>query len=231
MTSSGLNRFHIRVLAAVLAVTLLAGAPFGAAAQAPPAPAEAAGGGETVAVSDLEDLARTIEDDAARARFLKELRAAIEARKRAAPAEAAPEAVESLGARLIFTISAGIRDVSTKVLAAAEALRDLPALGSWIERQFSEPEARGFWFELFGTLALVLVLGFLAQWVAHWLLAAPRRRVEEAESKTVLARAGLLFVRTVLDLVPLAVFAAVAYGTLSLAGPLLAADRETTSLV
>ncbi|MEE8623200.1 MAG: hypothetical protein V3T27_04860, partial [Alphaproteobacteria bacterium] len=219
MTSSGLNRFHIRVLAAVVAVTLLAGAPFGAAAQAPPAPAEAAGGGETVAVSDLEDLARTIEDDAARARFLKELRAAIEARKRAAPDEAAPETVESLGARMIFTISAEIRDASAKVLAAAEALRDLPGLGSWIERQMTEEEARGFWFELFGTLALVLVLGFFGQWVAYRLLSAARRRVEETESRTVFARAGLLFVRTVLDLVPLAVFAAVTYGTLSLAGP------------
>ncbi|MEE8516605.1 MAG: mechanosensitive ion channel domain-containing protein [Alphaproteobacteria bacterium] len=183
-------------------------------------------------LSDLEGLAATIEDDKARAKFLRNLRAAIAAGKQGT---AQPEdklgTVAGLGTGWIFRISAMMRDVSAGLVETVATLRRLPEFTAWARHQVTDPRARGAWIGLITALALVLIIGVAAEWGARRLLAVPRQRLEARESPTLLARAGWLTLRTVLDLVPLAAFAVAAYGTLTFAAPAETARLVTLAVI
>ena len=84
-----------------------------------------AGKGGSVERTDLENRAKTLEDADARQRFVKDLRAAIEARKAAEEPEAEPTSAKGLGARLIFEVSDALSDISADVLALAGAAREM----------------------------------------------------------------------------------------------------------
>ena len=209
----------VSVLAAVLAAAMIIAQPSPLAAQMPGGATAEAGKGGAVGLSDLENLAKTLEDADARQRFVKDLRAAIEARKAAGKPEAEPTPVESLGARLIFEVSDALSGISADVLALAAAARDLPAFGAWFGRQIDTPEARDFWVDLFIALIIVFIAGFAAERLASRLLARARGNVEARESESIIITSALLGLRTILDFIPLAVFAAVTYGALSLVAP------------
>ena len=81
------------------------------------APLAQAAGPTGATLSDLEGLARTIENEAERAKFLRDLRAAIAAGKKGI---AEPEARRGPG--WIFRISAMMRDVSGGLLATVATL-------------------------------------------------------------------------------------------------------------
>ncbi|MFB3149702.1 MAG: hypothetical protein ACE10M_03940, partial [Alphaproteobacteria bacterium] len=214
-----MKNYLVLVLAAVLAAAMIIAQPSPADAQMPGAATAEAGKGGAVGRTDLENLAKTLEDADARERFVKDLRAAIEARKAAGKPEAEPTPVESLGAKLIFEVSDALSGLSADVLALAAAARDLPALGAWFERQTSTAEARAFWVKLFIALIIVFIAGFAAERLASRLLARPRGNVEARESESILMTSAFLGLRTLLDFIPLAVFAAVTYGALSLVAP------------
>ena len=217
--SSRMKNYLVLVLAAVFAAAMVIAQPSPADAQMPGAATAEAGKGGAVGLSDLETLAKTLEDADARKRFVKDLRAAIEARKAAGKPEAEPTPVESLGAKLIFEVSDALSGISADVLALAAAARDLPALGAWFERQTRTAEARAFWVDLFIALIIVFIAGFAAERLASRLLARTRANVEARESESILMTSAFLGLRTLLDFIPLAVFAAVTYGALSLVAP------------
>jgi len=189
--------------------------------------------------ADLEALARTLEDDAARARFTNELRALIEARRLLAPsgdpaarpvaapaAESAPPeqseedlAQTNLGARLIFTVSNGLRRLSEQVMDGVSVLRDLPRIADWFKSQADNRSARDFWLGLLGKLALVLAAGYLAEWLVGRALSRLRRRVESDPAASLAQRILLGLSRFCLDLLTIVAFAAAAYGVLALADP------------
>lgn len=214
-----MKHYLVLVLAAVLMAAMIVAQPSPLAAQMPGGATAQAGKGGSVGRTDLENLAKTLEDDDARKRFVKDLRAAIEARKAAEEPEAAPTLAKGLGARLIFEVSDALSEISADMLALAKAARDLPALGAWFGRQIDTPEARAFWVDLFIALIIVLAAGIGAEWLASRLLARPRGNVEARESESILMTSAFLGLRTILDFIPLAVFAAVTYGALSLVAP------------
>ncbi len=190
----------------------------------------------TTPLSDLEGLAATIEDDKARAKFLRDLRAAIAQGK---TGEAKPKdkaggksgAAAGSGADWIYRISSTMANVSGGLVETVALLRRLPELSAWALNQITDPGARSAWIGLITTLGLVLIIGLGAEWGCGRLIVVPRRRLEERQSATMLIRAAWLSLRTLLDLVPLAAFVVAAYGTLTFATPAETARLVTLAVI
>lgn len=198
-----------------LALWLAMAAPGALAAEPAAAPAP-------VAIEDLEALAAAIKDEAKREELLTQIRALIEVARGTPPSDAEP-----LGSRLVSTLSTTAGDLSHQVVAVANRLSNLPELAAWFERQVTDPAVRSVWLFALFKLAAVIVAGWLAERVTFYLLARPRRAVEGLEAASLLVRLPLLFVRTVMELVPVAAFAVAAYALL----PLLSPGRQTQVLV
>ncbi|WP_316979655.1 mechanosensitive ion channel domain-containing protein [Shumkonia mesophila] len=204
------------VAGAVAALTMwLAVAAPGALAAEPAAPAP-------VTVEDLEALAAAIKDDAKREELLTQIRALIEVAR-----EAPPDEVETLGPRLVSTLSATAGEISRQVVALANRLSNLPLLSAWFERQVSDPAIRSLWLFALLKLAAVIAVGWLAERLAVALLTRPRRGVDGREAANLVVRLPLLLVRTVMEVVPIAAFAVAAYALL----PLLNPARQTQVMV
>lgn len=176
----------------------------------------------TVDVQQLEDIVGKLEDPAAREQFLKDLKAVIAAQKAVELEEDEPlvelPAPETLGARLIFAISSGIRSLSENIMEGVSVVQNLPDAGRWIQEQISHRDTRNFWLGLITKLVLVLVGGYAAEWIVRRLLARPCRRLESAQPASWLMRSVLAVCRVALDLLPIAAFMAAAYLLLPLAG-------------
>ena len=192
----GARRFG---LFGLFVVFLLSGPVFAQAQQAESAPA--------VTVQELEDLAAVMEDEAAREQLLSRIRALIATRE---TTQVKPP-VKNAGARLIAALSEYVRETSRQLVTAADALRDVPVLFAWVRDQAANPETRQRWFGLIIKVALILFSGWIAERLVHRLLRRPRRALEERDADTLSVRLPLLAGRTVLDLVPIAAFAAAAY--------------------
>jgi len=192
----GASRFS---LFGLFVVFLLSGPFFAQAQQAEPAPA--------VTVQELEDLAAVMEDEAAREQLLSRIRTLIATRKNT---QVEPP-VESAGARLIAAVSENVRETRRRLVAAADALRDVPVIFAWVRDQAANPKTRQRWFDLIIKVALILFAGGVAERLVRLLLRRPRQVLEERDADTLWVRLPLLVGRTVLDLVPIAAFAAAAY--------------------
>lgn len=175
-----------------------------------------------VDVQQLEEIVSKLEDPAAREQFLKDLKAVIAAQKAVEPEEDEPlvdlPPPETLGARLIFAISSGIRSLSENIMEGVSVVQNLPDAGRWVQEQLSHRDTRNFWLGLITKLVLVLVGGYAAEWVVRRLLARPCRRLESAQPASWLMRSVLAVCRVSLDLLPIAAFMAAAYLLLPLAG-------------
>ena len=174
--------------------------------QQPPPPASAAG--KATDPKDLQRLLDTLTDDKARGEFIVRLRGLVEAQtKDVRPAEAREDwlagATESLG------------DVSKSILGFAGELEQLPDLGQRAMASLSDPATLKWLSGAIAMIAAVLAAALLVEWLAKRLLARPRRSIEGRTSTSMLARAFLLCVRTVLDILPIVAFAAAAYGVLA----------------
>ena len=176
-------------------------------AAAVPAAAEPAG--------TLETLVETLEDDGRRAALLRDLKLLVAAQRRAA--DSAP-AVGG-GARLLDALSERVGAVSQQLVIAASVMLDLPAAVARLWAGLLDPVLRDRWLSILGKIALVLVAGIAAEWVARRMLARPVRAIEARADDDVWLTLVLLVARTVLDLAPIAAFAAAAFGGLTLFGP------------
>jgi len=196
------------VFAAVLLLLSLLALPL--AAQQP--------GGEPArgdaATAELEELLATLESDSERQRFVSELRALVDARRALAEGED-----PDLGARLMGQISGAVGELSDELVLAATELAELPlALLDGIEG-LREASARDRALEVAGKVVLVLLGGLLAELLIKRLLARPRRALSDRRSDGWGLRIAYLLVRTLLDVLPILAFAAVAYGILPLTEP------------
>ncbi len=221
-SKTGRIAFCARLLGVAAALLLVAGL------SAPPAMAEAAaetaseaastGADAKINIEDIDSLVALIEDPEARAVFVARLHA-LAAARRASAAPAEPEA--GPGGGLLAELSERARAASARVAGGAAVVLDAPKLARWLSRQLADAGTRARWIDGLWRILLVIALGLVGEWLASWLLARPRRAVEGRESDTVLLRLPFLIARTILDLIPVAVFAAAAFGALSLveAGP------------
>jgi len=198
-----------------LGVAALVGA---APAEAQPAPAPPA-----ASDAEIDDLLATLEDAAARDRLIAQLRVL----KAARAAAAGPELErETLGTRLLAVLSERVERTSAGLAAVAELALQLPKVARWVVDQAGDPLVRARWIEILGKIGLVLGVAILAEWLTMRLLTRVRRAVEGATTERLWMRLPLLLLRTVIDIVPIAAFAAAGYVVLPFTEP-----RDITRLV
>ncbi len=172
-------------------------------------------GAQDVQAEQLESLLSTVEDEAQRKVLIDQLKALIEARRGIAPT---PKA-ESLGARLIATVSERTREIGEQVFTVARALSDFPVLLEWLRRQATDDDTRAFWLGLLLKLATVFAVGIVAERLAVALLRRLRQGVEDRADGGMLARTAFLVGRTAVDLIPVAIFIGAAYVMVPLVRP------------
>lgn len=185
---------------------------FGLVLAAPAAAADSAPATQTVSAADLEALAATIEDDAKRQELVARIRALVAAQKGIAAEAEAP----SPGARFVAILSEKLKQSSAQVAAAVDAVRELPKFGAWLRTQVSDTDAQRRWFRLLLKLAVVIGVGVVGEYLARVALARPRRALEDRAADSLLIRVPLLLARTVVDAIPIAVFAGTAYAVMPL---------------
>lgn len=208
----------IRSLIAVLLLVLAAGAA-PAAAQTPALDAAKAAtksaGPSQPSEAELRALVATLQDEAARGKLIAQLNALIAAQ---AAAEKKP-ATAGGGARIMAALSERIDEISTAIVAGAQVLVDAPRLIDWLATQWSDTSARARWIETVWKVALVLAIGLLGEWIIRLALGRPRRALEARKAANIWLRIPLLIARTVVDILPIAGFAAAGYTVLPLIEP------------
>ena len=138
--------------ASLFVVFLLSSTFFAQAQQAEPAPA--------VTIMELEDLAAVIEDEAAREQLLSQIRTLITTRKNTE----VNSPVESGSAWLTAAFSENVKEISRRLVTAADSLRDVPVLFAWVQDQAANPNTRQRWFDQTFKVALILLAGVVAEW-------------------------------------------------------------------
>ena len=164
-------------------------------------------GAQEVGPEELGSLLSTIEDEAQRKLLVDQLKALIEARRAIA---SVPQA-DSWGSRLIASVSERARGIGGHLFGITRALRDFPVLLNWLHRQVTDAKIRAFWLGLLLKLAAVFAGGLAAERLAVAMLRRVRQGVEDRAGGALLTRTAFLLGRTVVDLVPVAVFVGVAY--------------------
>ncbi|TDI67357.1 MAG: mechanosensitive ion channel [Alphaproteobacteria bacterium] len=177
-----------------------AAAPLAGKGQAAPAePGKASAGDLSQApTAELEALAKTLENDAARKKFLDNLRGLIKARKAAAPVAAKPGIGDGLAARMAGAMSRSMQSLGARVSAVIGVLRDAPRLVPLAESWITTASKRDHLIGLIWRLIVVVGLGMLLQLAfrratGHW-----RRGLEEDQGEEIGGRAVRFSLRTLL---------------------------------
>jgi small conductance mechanosensitive channel len=215
----------IRALLAALFAGLLLLPPASAqdSAGAPAASDQEAGASD----AEIDSLVRRLEDPEQRAALIEELKLLKAAERTGEPAETSlPLVANGLGAVVLSALSAQIEQLSHGFSAVGDVILQLPAALADLAREAQEPQNRQRWMEILGKLVLVLGAALIASWLADRLLARPRRMVETRAAESLWVKLPMLILRLLLELLPIAAFAAVAYVVLPLTDP-----RPATRLV
>ena len=210
--AEGWGRFPLIVC--LLLVALLPLSPATAQEQAGQLPA--------ISEQDIDALVTTLEDPAAREKLIQQLKAL----KAAQAKEAQAVAPEGLGAVLLASLSERVRQVSDALVTTASAILDLPQLVTWTIAQLSQREVRERWFEVILKIGIILIAAWAAELLTLRLLRRPLRAIEVRTVASFWLRFPFAAARLLLELLPIAVFAAVAYGVLPVVKP-----TEVTRLV
>jgi small-conductance mechanosensitive channel len=160
-----------------------------------------------VSAQELKDFAASIEDKVARDKLIANIRALAEVKEMTQ----IKKPVESPGARLIASLSISIKNLSHQMLAATEILNNVKVLVISIQKGMSDFNTRQLWLGFIIKVILILITSGIGEYLVRILLNRPKRILEERAADTFWVRLTLLAGRTVLDIVPLAAFAAVAY--------------------
>jgi moderate conductance mechanosensitive channel len=177
-----------------------------------------------VSVDELQRLVNTLQDGTERARLVGELRALIAAQRHTQPKK--PEGMELLG-RLSRQIDAFTGDI----LTGAAVVIDAPWLIRWAREQVHDPAARQRWIEAVTAFVLIFGAAGMAEWALRSVIARARPKFPVRRRDTRAVRGLFALLALVFDLVPLLVFAAIAYGAVAMVLDPLSATRITLSVL
>jgi len=205
-----LGRGFAAALCALTFATLVATAP-SADAQLAVSPPPDQTATQKLDTKELQSLVETLKDDQARTKFVQQLEALIEARREVQGAAAD-------GNWLSF-LSDHLKDAVGQLFAVGSAFADLPDLANQLLDGFKDPETRTRWLEGLIKIVVILAAGYAAQLATGFLLMKPRRAIVARRHDAVWRRAALAVVYAVLDLLPLAGFAAAALAVAPVTNP------------
>lgn len=135
-------------------------------------------------------------------------------------------APNTLGGQLLVGVSQRMEAVSDQVIAAAQAVTDLPGILAWSSTVARDPVTQARVLDASWKLLLLFGLGLLAEWLARHALRGWKERLdaaappEGAHGWGRLRHMPLVLGRLVLDLLPVAAFAVVSYGLIGTVRPL-----------
>ena len=176
---------------------------------------------------EIDDLISAIETPDARERFIARLRT-LRAAAAPPPEETTPD---RFGGRVVALLSDRIERISGGLVSGATMVLDAPRLVHWFRGQMADPRQQELWLRVLWKVLIVLMSGLVAEWLVRRLLLRPRRAIEGEPRDGFWVRLPFLLARTVLDVVPIAAFAAAAYAVLPLLEPSQVTRLVTISLV
>jgi len=105
-----------------------------------------------VSSAEIDLLVQSLQDPAARAKLIAELKALRAAQEKAEGVQEEP----GLGAMLLATLSENVRQASDGMVTVANALLNAPKIVAWVAQQARDPAVRNLWFELIWKVAAIL---------------------------------------------------------------------------
>jgi moderate conductance mechanosensitive channel len=197
----------------LLTLTLLWAGPVAAAS---PAPAPAATNAAALPdKAQIDQAIKLLEDDQARDRLIKQLKAL----NKAVDAVDGEEERVTVGARVLAEIRARYAAAQKLWETAASVTASWPTIVAWIDRQAANKASHERWVNFFIALAEVLIAGYAARAAVWWALGRPRRWLENRTPPTALAKLPYLAGRTLLNALPAVALAVAGYGVLALTDP------------
>ncbi len=182
-----------------------------------------------VSASDLDRLLATLESPEERDKFIRQLRGLVEAQKQTEPS--IPLVQERMASRFLETLSEEVADIGQGLLSAAAFIADAPKAYAWLQAELGDERNRKRLIEIFATVIGVLLAGWIAEYFAKSLLARARRWVETRQVAGRWARLPYAALLALLQAIPVLVFAAVAFSTLTLSEPSRTARLVALALI
>jgi small conductance mechanosensitive channel len=178
--------------------------------------------------ADLQQLVKTLQNDKDRLALIGQLQALIEAQQ-----GVAKQQVAQSPATWLNDLSQRIDAISGEILATAVVIVDAPRLVGWVRGQIEDGETRDRWIAIGLKLAIIFGCALTAEWVLRRLLQRPALRLSRVRGRSVGTAARLLFLllAVIVELAPLAVFIAVAYGVLPMTAPRFGTARVAEALI
>jgi small conductance mechanosensitive channel len=174
--------------------------------------------GVSVSAADAQNLIATLQNDQARARLITALQALIAAQKAAEPAPA-PSSVETAAQGMVEDLAARFDAIGTQMIDLAGIVQAAPKTADWLAAQTASPAARMRWLNILWRLAVVFAVGGFIALALHRLLRPLRARIESRSGGAFVRWLALFVTTLVLNLLPVAVFAAAAALTLAVLHP------------
>lgn len=177
--------------------------------------------------AEIDALIQTIEDPEARAKLIEQLRLLNAARQQEQEQdETGPLVRDGLGAELLSSLSERIRELTVGLGSAGRAILAAPDAFLDLLQEAGDPRVRQRWIEIAAKLVIVLSGAFFARWLAERALRRPSRAIELRQDESLGVKVPMALLRGLLELLPIAAFAAVGNGILPLLDP-----REGTRTV
>jgi small conductance mechanosensitive channel len=203
-------------------------------AQAPaPAPDAAA----VPSPDEIEKLIRAIDDEASRRALIEQLRTLVELQRSGQVPAIAPtadqpaEQIARVASTFTEQLSDQIEEATHAVLEAAAFLADAPKFLSWFDSQIGDRRNRDRLVEIAWKLLAALAVGWIVEWATLRALGPLRTRLEARAAGQGWRRIFPIAADAIVGILPIAVFAATAIGTLGLVQPTRTASLVTISFV
>jgi small conductance mechanosensitive channel len=170
----------------------------------------------TASLAELESLVATLEDDAEREAFVAQLKALIAADTTTGATRVRRD---TLGARLLDSLSEGIERFGDQLAQTAAVLAALPEALARAAERTRDPEARALWLEVALKIVFVIAFAWFARTVVFRLLRRSRETLARREGEGWVEATVLFMVRAFYAFLPITVFAAIALAASPITDP------------
>ena len=160
-----------------------------------------------VPTEDLKSLLSTLENEGKRTELINDLRTLIAVRDK----ETGGGEPESA---LLTFLDQSVEQLSTQISEVGGLIRRIPDELADTGNRLRQARIDTPWVINLLKLVGLLGVGFLGQWLTARALGGMRQKLAEPPVRGVIMRLARLLARTIVDLVPIAVFAAIAYAAL-----------------
>jgi moderate conductance mechanosensitive channel len=181
--------------------------------------------GTDISQAGIEKLLQDLEDPQRLQALKQDLRTLLAVQDSGITPESGAEPRGLVG-HLLSAISGYMHEINQVMSEAGQNVLQIPSLMVDLAEQGRDPQVLRSWGEMAGKIMLVLLAGMLAQLVVFRILSRARRSLADQDAYNKAVRILLLAGNTLLELFPIAAFAAAAYGILPLLDP-----RAGTQLV